>query len=1750
MRKRRGLVFDGKSDGIRAELATTVHLAKGFTLETWVKLSRSGNQTLVATVPESPAPGVAQRCWQALLGIKAGKLNVTYRPINLGATEAVSLSAKQKAPLQEWLHVACSFDGEQLRLMQNGEEVASLAGSALEQAAAAGHAALLEALTADANQAAADLSTSGLPADHPCNYLAGRWVCRSSEQLLTPEDGGTAALGWPSEQLQQSWTVERQAPDRFSLRHSGSGQVLNHGGRLVRWQNKPDQLWSLRATGGGWYQLCSPESNQVLAADGSQVRLVVAESSAGDTSEQLWRFDPIGATKVNIAQTALAAARLLAPRPGQGIPVAVAALTMAGHEEAGSWKAPFQGQLSDLRFWDSGRPAQQVSHAMHLQMLGRERGLLGSWRLGGVASDDDGVQRVFDFSVNANHGVVRGAPYDGGILLGRTLRDQTTAAVMFSNGDLVAVSEGAIYVESFEFRTDPSLDPRNADGKQGALFAPSLWGRSSRGAEEKQAITATQEGFQFEELGEGWWRASSRFVIPQGVRLLRCFELAQVRGSWSTLELRRHGLNIVSDTVTLSLADEQAQLSLASGEAALALGQEDMAAQLAKAEQTAKAALEMAALSQSQLEKEKADPRHFTRINLVQDSAQQWPVAATSYKAIALNGKEDCVTLPPAAMPTGAEITISFWLRCTGSSPEKNCVIAGLDAAGVRTIMIHIPWIDGMIHFDCGHAGANTIDRASKAISWEALKNLWTHWAFTKNASTGKMRIYRNGEAWAEATGKSATIPVTLDLRLGSFKAQEGFFPGSVDQLQIWSRECSQAEIQAGMRQPLKGTELGLCGYWRGWEGQFFDFSPHKRHGRLEGAPTWTASVLESTPLALVTDTLPAFYTSPEGQWEQWLQTDASGEVSGQLLWRGAKANPRFLGRLASTDGERPTLLDDSDPERIRWILEPGEKAGAYALRAPGQTLTYLGWNTSYRFKTPARFLRFDGKQDYADVPFKAGVHDLKAFTVGFWVRFAKGQFGSPLTCRSAPAAGLSGFMFYVDDRDQVQFILGRSTEWVAVISPKVTSDSWIHVCGSYDGKAIRLYINGEPVGSKDCTDYRSNADTSSRPLRLGAGKTEASADYAYKGDLAEVSIWNQPLSSERIKAFMYRSLSSIDSNLVAYYPLSSLDTIAGKKRCLLDRAGKNPGQVVGGTPQLITVDEQTSGFRLDYAPENRGYSFKTPARCLRFDGKQDYADVPFKAGVHDLKVFTVAFWVRFDQGQFGSPLTCRSAPAAGLSGFMFYVDEKEQIQFSVGRSSDWLTVFSSKLSPNTWVHVCGSYDGQAIRLYVNGELAGSQDCKDYRPNVAASNSPLRLGAGSTESTPNHFLKGDVAEVSLWNQPLNSPQIKAFMNRSLSGREPNLVAYYPLLALDTIAGKERCLLDRAGQNPGQVRSGAPQLIEADRLTSGFCMDPEFLPLCLDAFPMGFQLKPVAGTETPAGALQIQAAAAKYAAAEEQAKQAAEQLAELRAMMELLAELNETSEIAKNASPPALADLLPPLAAAESREAELVSRKKWLEESILKLTDLDRLRAERNAQLVLNDQCLSRLDAARQALRNGRNDIRNYNAWLLIGVESGRYMVTFSQSWRPSWGDMANLGMDQEGATVELDHNNFARGRWEVLNLIGSQFCWTVSAYPELLSLYNSETAFGGGYLLCCGSGTLSLSDCGTVSKSTDRQFRLIHRRNLGGDGIYTLHGAPGGVIGSSSNEWAASLYIFSDRPCEFRIIGYPGSEHDEGRSNI
>ncbi|WP_287230244.1 LamG-like jellyroll fold domain-containing protein [Microcystis sp. Msp_OC_L_20101000_S702] len=206
----------------------------------------------------------------------------------------------------------------------------------------------------------------------------------------------------------------------------------------------------------------------------------------------------------------------------------------------------FQGKISDLRVWKIARTAEDIKNSMYLQLTGKEVGLVGYWRLGGISEG-----KVVDFSVNGNDGTVYGEPYVSAATLNRNLAGGT-AAVKYSNSELFAVSERATYEESFEFKVNPanSVNLDNADDKNigTKIFTFSYWGKTSRSAEDKKTISAVQN--KFEVLGNGWYRASCNVTIPDEVSVLRSFEIANVKGNWQSLEIRKHQIRLLSDSIT------------------------------------------------------------------------------------------------------------------------------------------------------------------------------------------------------------------------------------------------------------------------------------------------------------------------------------------------------------------------------------------------------------------------------------------------------------------------------------------------------------------------------------------------------------------------------------------------------------------------------------------------------------------------------------------------------------------------------------------------------------------------------------------------------------------------------------------------------------------------------------------------------------------------------------------------------------------------------------------------------------------------------------------------------------------------------------------------------------------------------------------------------------------------------------------------------------------------------------------------
>ncbi|MDD1474961.1 LamG domain-containing protein, partial [Dolichospermum sp. ST_sed4] len=88
----------------------------------------------------------------------------------------------------------------------------------------------------------------------------------------------------------------------------------------------------------------------------------------------------------------------------------------------------------------------------------------------------------------------------------------------------------------------------------------------------------------------------------------------------------------------------------------------------------------------------------------------------------------------------------------------------------------------------------------------------------------------------------------------------------------------------------------------------------------------------------------------------------------------------------------------------------------------------------------------------------------------------------------------------------------------------KVKQKEWTHIAGTYDGKVLSLYINGE----LDVTaNLSGKIATPANPLGLGKYSGEP-----YTGGLDEIFLFNRALSQNEIKEFMkgYKSALTVVS--------------------------------------------------------------------------------------------------------------------------------------------------------------------------------------------------------------------------------------------------------------------------------------------------------------------------------------------------------------------------------------------------------------------------------------------------------------------------------------------------------------------------------------------------------------------------------------------------------------------------------------------
>jgi len=169
----------------------------------------------------------------------------------------------------------------------------------------------------------------------------------------------------------------------------------------------------------------------------------------------------------------------------------------------------------------------------------------------------------------------------------------------------------------------------------------------------------------------------------------------------------------------------------------------------------------------------------------------------------------DLVEIPVASMnEINEEITITCWIYGSEKQPQNDNLFEAVDADGNRVLNVHLPWSDSKVYWDAGWEDGG-YDRISRQATAPDFKGKWNHWAFTKNTTTGIMRIYLNGEFFMIGGSKNNPMTGINKFHLGSMAnigSTDRFYDGKIDEFRIWKKELSEETIKDWMHRHVDET--------------------------------------------------------------------------------------------------------------------------------------------------------------------------------------------------------------------------------------------------------------------------------------------------------------------------------------------------------------------------------------------------------------------------------------------------------------------------------------------------------------------------------------------------------------------------------------------------------------------------------------------------------------------------------------------------------------------------------------------------------------------------------------------------------------------------------------------------------------------------------------------------------------------------------------------------------------------------------
>ncbi len=281
-----------------------------------------------------------------------------------------------------------------------------------------------------------------------------------------------------------------------------------------------------------------------------------------------------------------------------------------------------------------------------------------------------------------------------------------------------------------------------------------------------------------------------------------------------------------------------------------------------------------------------------------------------------------------------------------------------------------------------------------------------------------------------------------------------------------------------------------------------------------------------------------------------------------------------------------------------------------------------------------------------------------------------------------------------------------------------------------------------------------------------------------------------------------------------------------GRSEMIRRDAARAIGAFAGSVAALALF--ATASFAQSGSGTSAGY-------CLAFDGVDDLVHV-LRSPSLEPDTITVEMWARLDGPQDWNTRLLRKC---GHWSDGYYLsadaDNDQRMQLMVSKSPPLLQVKDPK--PHTayiggWHYFAGVYGLDFAEFWVDGiRVTTLQHTLGAMTHLPLTD--LYIGAGLPSTQPSEFFSGRIDEVRVWNYARGHAEMAAKWNRTLTGAESGLVAYWRFdegagqVAHDSSFngndGELGLSPDADASDPTWVVSDAPLDIDCSSIVANYCI---------------------------------------------------------------------------------------------------------------------------------------------------------------------------------------------------------------------------------------------------------------------------------------------------------------------------------------